>query len=82
MIIIVKVNFRIRCKVLSQASIRYFGTNKVFDAIVCDETGEIKIAGFNESTDRFLPLISINQVNDICANLTHFIQRIFLENNY
>jgi hypothetical protein len=45
--------------------IRYFGNNsKVFDAIVCDYSGEIKLVAFNEEVDRFYNIINVNQVND------------------
>ncbi|CAF4143970.1 unnamed protein product [Rotaria sordida] len=56
-------NFRIRCKTIYKSFIRYFGTcNKVFDAIVCDMTGEIKVVAFNENVDRLYENMMIHQV--------------------
>ncbi|CAF2680533.1 unnamed protein product [Rotaria sp. Silwood2] len=54
-------NFQIRCKVISISSIRRFGSNKVFDGIVCDTTAEIKIVAFNEEVDHLYDSININQ---------------------
>ncbi|CAF1427877.1 unnamed protein product [Rotaria sordida] len=55
-------NFRIRGKIIYISPIRFFGTNgKVFDAIVCDLDGEIKIAAFNEEVDRLYGCMFLNQ---------------------
>ncbi len=36
--------------------------NKVFDAVVCDASGEIKVVGFNEQVDRLYELMGANKV--------------------
>ncbi|CAF4403940.1 unnamed protein product [Rotaria sp. Silwood2] len=55
-------NFQIRCKTIHKSPIRYFGTSsKVFDAIVCDFTGEIKAVAFNEDVDRLYNSMTVNQ---------------------
>lgn len=55
--------FRIRCKVINISPIRFFGDrNQVFDAIVCDSNGEIKIVAFNDEVNRLYININLNQV--------------------
>jgi hypothetical protein len=51
--------------------IGYFGTNsKVFDALICDDTGEIKLVAFNDEVDKFYNSINVNEVNkDVCLFL-------------
>ncbi|CAF4395330.1 unnamed protein product, partial [Rotaria sp. Silwood2] len=57
------LNFRIRSKIIYKSPIRFFGTSgKVFDAIVCDFTGEIKIVAFNEDVDRLYNNMIVHQV--------------------
>ncbi len=34
----------------------------MFDAIVCDYSGEIKVIGFNEEVDRLYNTLIVNQV--------------------
>jgi hypothetical protein len=48
--------------VISVSNLRYFGLNKVVDGILCDNSGEIKIVGFNNEADRLLEYIKLNQV--------------------
>jgi hypothetical protein len=36
--------------------------NKIFDAIVCDASGEIKVVAFNDQVDRLYELFIINKV--------------------
>ncbi|CAF4466104.1 unnamed protein product [Rotaria sp. Silwood2] len=41
--------FRIRCQIVNISPIRHFGSNnKVFDGIICDQDGKIKVVAFNE----------------------------------
>ncbi|CAF3334255.1 unnamed protein product, partial [Rotaria sp. Silwood2] len=55
------MNFQIRCKIIHKSPIRYFGTSsKVFDAIVCDFIGEIKVVAFNDDVDRLYNSIIVN----------------------
>ncbi|CAF2139242.1 unnamed protein product [Rotaria magnacalcarata] len=57
------LNFRIRCKTIYKSQIRSFGTSsKVFDAIVCDLSGEIKVVAFNEDVDRLYNSMTLNQL--------------------
>ncbi|CAF1620560.1 unnamed protein product [Rotaria magnacalcarata] len=57
------LNFRIRCKTIYKSQIRSFGTSsKVFDAIVCDLSGEIKVVAFNEDVDRLYNSVTLNQL--------------------
>ena len=56
------IRFEIRCKVISVSNVRYFRLNKVVDAVVCDNSGEIKVVGFNNQADRLLEYIKFNQV--------------------
>ena len=56
-------SFRIRCKIIRKSVVRLFGMeNKVFDAIVCDRSGEIKLVAFNEQVDLFYEMIAVNKV--------------------
>ncbi|CAM4842150.1 unnamed protein product, partial [Rotaria magnacalcarata] len=57
------LNFRIRCKTIYKSQIRSFGTSsKVFDAIVCDLSDEIKVVAFNEDVDRLYNSMTLNQL--------------------
>ena len=74
-------SLRIRCKVIYVSPVRFFGeTNKVFDAIVSDLNGEIKIVGFNEEVDRLYSSMVLNQVGKIRKRLFNII--VFIGNNY
>ncbi|CAF4515510.1 unnamed protein product [Rotaria sp. Silwood2] len=55
------MNFQMRCKIIHKSPIRYFGTSsKVFDAIVCNFIGEIKVVAFNDDVDRLYNSIIVN----------------------
>ncbi|CAF1677680.1 unnamed protein product [Rotaria magnacalcarata] len=55
-------NFRIRCKTIYKSSIRYVGTyEKVFDAIVCDSSGETKVVAFNDDVDKFFNMMTMKE---------------------
>ncbi|CAF1380194.1 unnamed protein product [Adineta ricciae] len=56
------LRFRIRGKTIFRSSIRHYGTSgRVFDAIVCDRNGEIKVVVFNDDIDRTHPLMELNR---------------------
>ncbi|CAF4353779.1 unnamed protein product, partial [Rotaria magnacalcarata] len=56
----------IHCKVVYKSALRHFSTNgKVFDALVCDLSGEIKFVAFNDEADRFNNIIVLNQTINI-----------------
>lgn len=58
-------SFRIRCKVIRKSVVRSFGVgNKMFDAIACDRSGEIKLVAYNDQVDRFYELVPVNRVSD------------------
>ncbi|CAF4995878.1 unnamed protein product, partial [Rotaria magnacalcarata] len=58
-----RYSFRIRCKTIYKSQIRSFGTSsKVFDAIVCDLSDEIKVVAFNEDVDRLYNSMTLNQL--------------------
>ncbi|CAF3352391.1 unnamed protein product [Rotaria sp. Silwood2] len=53
--------FRIRCQIVNISPIRHFGSNnKVFDGIICDQDGKIKVVAFNEEVDRFYDQMNLN----------------------
>ena len=61
--------------------VRFFGeSNKVFDAIVSDLNGEIKVGGFNEEVDRLYSSVVLNQVRKIRKRSFNII--FFIGNNY
>ncbi len=48
---------------IQKSSIQFSQTNKkVFDAIVCDETEEIKVIAFNGQVDRLYELMIFNNL--------------------
>ncbi|CAF5229470.1 unnamed protein product, partial [Rotaria magnacalcarata] len=61
--------FRIRCKTIYKSSIRYVGTyEKVFDAIVCDSSGETKVVAFNDDVDKFFNMMTMKEVKYACSH--------------
>ena len=48
---------------MKRSAVRSFGlANKVFDGIVCDRSGEIKLVAYKEQVDQFYELIAVNRV--------------------
>ena len=62
-IIISPFRFIIRGLVTYRSSVRVFGDiNKIFDATICDASGEIKLVAFNEEADRLHSNFILNKV--------------------
>ncbi|CAF2950321.1 unnamed protein product [Rotaria sp. Silwood2] len=56
------LQFRIRGKVIYRSPIHHFSANgRVFDCILCDRNGEVKVVVFNDEGDRIYHLMDLNQ---------------------